>query len=187
MISEQKLLNTIDEAIYEVFSVTLSLDPKKETAIQLGSDGNDLIITSMGVSGTLHGNISIWISEKSACKLISKMLGMEIEKGSSDVLDGCGELLNMISGSIKNKLEGTDLQFELSIPQTIKGDQLTTAISTKTAIVKENYSVEDMQFQFNFIYQIEKENIEQEEAKTKTVSSAFDLLNKAIKSAEKDK
>jgi chemotaxis protein CheX len=56
-----------------------------------------------------------------ALKIGGGFLGMEVAELDSDVKESIGELVNMIAGGAKAKLEGTPYFFLLSIPTVVSG------------------------------------------------------------------
>jgi len=93
-------------------------------------DGNDsnLDITAcqditgvLGFSGGRKGSILVTFSEKIAVSAVGGMLGVEFDEIDADVRDGIGELVNMIAGGAKTRLQDKGVDFELSIPNTVMG------------------------------------------------------------------
>lgn len=76
----------------------------------------------MGLSGTASGTVVVSFSKKLACVLVSKMLGEpESPELTSDVCDGVGEIINMISGQAKSMLAQTKYHFNIAIPTVVSG------------------------------------------------------------------
>jgi chemotaxis protein CheX len=142
------------------------------------------IITSIGITGRITGNIAFCILEPSAQKIVEKMLEMELEPGSSDIIDGIGELVNMIAGGTKTLLNDTECKFEISIPNTIRGNQLRSAQSVKDTLVEQNYVYEDINFTVKFNYRLKEEaedgKDEQKAEKQQSAGNAMDKLSQLI-------
>ena len=75
----------------------------------------------IGFSGGRQGSILISLSDAIALSAVGGMLGMELEEIDSDVRDGVAELVNMIAGGAKTKVQEKGFDFELSIPNTVIG------------------------------------------------------------------
>lgn len=58
----------------------------------------------IGFSGEIVGSVVLSFQMEAACKLVSALVGMEVEPESSDFIDAVGELANMIAGSAKKDL-----------------------------------------------------------------------------------
>ena len=78
----------------------------------------------IGISGE-HGEgmVALAFYEPLAKKLVSRLLGLQTEELSQeDLMDGIGELVNMISGKAKTGLsEASGVLYRLSLPSIIKG------------------------------------------------------------------
>lgn len=112
----------------------------------------DGMICSIGFTGTLEGAISISLSNQGACKIVSKMLAMEITEVSSDVTDGVGEVLNIIAGGVKKRLAAAGHDFEISVPTVIKGQDLHLAVSEDKTETQLGFALENFDFGVIMIY-----------------------------------
>ena len=86
----------------------------------------------LGFSGGRKGAILMTMPEQVAMKAVGGMLGMEFKEVDEDVRDGISELINIIAGGAKTKLQKKGFNFELSIPNTVIGKkhQITAPAST---------------------------------------------------------
>jgi chemotaxis protein CheX len=105
-------------AVREVFKLMLD----SELAAPAGDAHPSPAITSMvGMAGQLNGVLSVQCDEKAAAMMASKMLGVEVSKGSTDTSDAVGEVCNMIAGNFKNKIPGLGDGCLLSPPTVVTG------------------------------------------------------------------
>ncbi len=118
-VSRECWLPTLQLAMSEVFELMLGCplsipsDPPSE---------EDLEITSMvGLAGQLCGILSVRCSAKSAVRMASRMLGVDVEKASPQMWDAVGEICNMVAGNFKNKISGMGDGCMLSVPTVITG------------------------------------------------------------------
>ena len=74
---------------------------------------------SIGISGEAKGFISVCYPGTLAEKLVSMMLGQEVKKGSQDLVDGIGEISNIIAGNAKQYL--TQYKVSISLPNVVAG------------------------------------------------------------------
>lgn len=73
-------------------------------------------------SESLTGSMVISFSESCILRIYAKMTASyEKERIDSEVIDGVGELTNMICGGAKNRLAKMNMKFDLAIPATIMG------------------------------------------------------------------
>lgn len=171
----QALKSSIDEA----FQATLSVTPKlTETPVMVDEA---CIISSIGFMGTLDGSFSVCLPYSSAKTIVSKMLQMEIEQVNDDVIDGIGELVNMIAGGVKMKLVKCEQNFEISIPTTIKGNRMVILSDfSKTTMMTLNYDFEEILFSVSFIYKVHKDKNEEALTKKKARAEAVSRLNQMV-------
>lgn len=91
----------------------------------------------LGFSGGRKGSIIMTFSEELAMKIVGGMLGVEFREFEADVRDGIAELVNIVAGVAKTRLQTKGVNFELSVPNTIFGDghRITApALTNKTRI-----------------------------------------------------
>lgn len=77
-------------------------------------------ITSLG----FNGSISICFPEKTFIGVVSSMLGEEYTEITKDVEDAAGELLNIIFGHAKKKLNENGHSFQKAIPTVVRGNKI---------------------------------------------------------------
>jgi chemotaxis protein CheX len=113
--------NTIlQQAAQEVFQLMLS-SPLTMPTDTVADDGLE-IVSMVGLAGQLCGIISIRCSIKSAGRMASAMLGMEIATAGPEMWDAVGEICNMVAGNFKNKVPGLGDGCMLSVPTVISGE-----------------------------------------------------------------
>ena len=74
----------------------------------------------IGLAGDTKGAVVLSFSRDTAVRIISKMAGQEYRTLSNEVLDGVGELINIIAGNAKQDL--LDFRIEISLPGVITGN-----------------------------------------------------------------
>ncbi len=85
-------------------------------------DGSQLggpISGVIGMSGQAVGTVVLNLSEEAAKKAAGAMLMMEMDEINDDVLDGVGELTNMVAGAAKTELQQFNLS--ISLPNVVTG------------------------------------------------------------------
>jgi chemotaxis protein CheX len=80
-------------------------------------------ITGMiGVHGEVSGFITVNMAERVALSMVGRLLQDRCEALSAQVIDGVGEVTNMIAGGIKKGLVGTPWRFShVTVPSVIIG------------------------------------------------------------------
>jgi chemotaxis protein CheX len=115
-------INPFIDSVSELFESMLDC-PAHAGKIGLSDDKQEddpYIIGLIGLSGTAKGIISIKLPEETARKVIGRMVGMEFDEVDSTVIDGVGELVNIIAGNAKSKFEGHSIS--LSLPSVVRGN-----------------------------------------------------------------
>lgn len=87
------------------------------------------------ISENFNGSVVISFPEATFLKIISKMLGEEYTKIDKDIIDGAGELTNMIFGQAKIVLNEKGYGIKTAIPSVISGKDHTPNSITKGPIV----------------------------------------------------
>ncbi len=77
----------------------------------------------IGLAGETKGAVVLSFSRETAIHIVSVFAGQEYKTLSNDVLDGVGELVNIIAGNAKKDL--TDYRIEISLPGVITGSSYT--------------------------------------------------------------
>ena len=81
-----------------------------------------LITGLIGVHGKVTGFVTVNVSERVGIKAVEGLLGERFEKLCSQVIDGAGELTNIITGGIKSQLAGSSFAFShITVPSVIVG------------------------------------------------------------------
>ncbi|WP_207396323.1 chemotaxis protein CheX [Bremerella alba] len=83
---------------------------------------NGLVTGIIGVHGRVSGFITVNMSETMAINVVEGLLQEEFGKLTSQIVDGAGELTNMICGGIKSQLSKTTFSFQgITVPSVIVG------------------------------------------------------------------
>lgn len=75
----------------------------------------------VGFTGETNGTVFITFDEPCIVKVVSNMLGEEINEINDEIKDAVGELTNMISGQARKELEDIGKLFHGSIPSVVSG------------------------------------------------------------------
>ncbi len=111
-------------ATLNVLKVQASIEaqPGKITLKQSGEPLKGDVSGVIGiVSDTFKGNVVISFPESTFLKVMSNMLGEEYTEISQDIVDGAGEITNMIFGQAKVVLNERGYGVQIALPQVITG------------------------------------------------------------------
>jgi len=113
-------INPFIESVAETFENML------ECSVQAGgpilnedAEGTPDIIGVIGLSGTAQGIVALKLPVKTALAIIGRMIGTELRSIDSSIIDGVGELVNIVAGNAKAKFKGHAIS--LSLPTVVRG------------------------------------------------------------------
>ena len=117
------LAQYVIESTQEVFSTMLMEEVSAEAPLKIREERFiDSISAIVGMAGASKGAVAVHSPSRVACRITELFLGMEVESLDEDVKDAMGELANMITGSVKSRLEEQGHEIRLSIPTTVDGE-----------------------------------------------------------------
>lgn len=143
IVSEPHLLRATLEAVSDGLQmcgvhapcVGVSSVPQQESGTVTGM---------IGVHGQVSGFITVSWSERFAIKAVEGLVGETFEKLSPEVVDGVGEITNIIVGGIKNSLAGTAWAFpNITVPSVIVGNGYQIAYARGLAFLSTTFMHED--------------------------------------------
>ena len=121
-------LNTMLESVQHTMKISLECDVKAGSPkVIKGADG--LPSFQVGalagiVSAAFDGNMIIGFEKVSFLRAMSLFLQMEVKELTSDIKDGAAELLNVIIGQTKIKLNEKGFEIKQVIPSVITGEKV---------------------------------------------------------------
>ncbi len=121
-------LNCLLESTITAIKVLLELDNIKHE-VQILTDSKKVPLIQIGalagiISTHFTGNLVIGFTLDVYKKTMSKFLGTEITEIDDEIRDGAGELLNVIIGQTKTKLNELGFGIKQVIPSVISGDRV---------------------------------------------------------------
>ncbi len=149
-------------------------------------EGLEGILSSIYLKGDIVGKLSFFVQQRMAARVVAGLLSLdEVESGSSEVIDGVDEILNLVAGRLKKNLEPHQLNFSVSVPST----RLTRVIPVSTwgNNIEQFFAAEDVVFKVLFSYRLpsveERETVREVPA-AKSKLSAAELLRQAMSRKE---
>jgi chemotaxis protein CheX len=117
---QAKYINPFLHASVNLFNQYLGLDIKAGKPYVLEDPQNLSEVSGIiGLAGETVGAVVLSFSRETAIKMISKMEGRVYKALGKEVIDGVGELINIIAGNAKQGL--MDFRIEISLPGVITG------------------------------------------------------------------
>jgi len=110
------------DAVSNVFNTMIDIQIEKQGAYLLEEHKVQYDVSGvMGITGKLSGTIAVSFPKKLSCQVVSALLGEKLETFDETVVDGIGEVVNMISGDAKRLFENNGMGFEISLPAVVVG------------------------------------------------------------------
>lgn len=116
-------INPFVESTYAVFTTMLNLELTRENIYLKENNKTTHDVSSViGFTGDLVGSVVISLPESLALKIVSNFLGEEKKALDHEVIDGIGEILNIIVGGAKRVFSDKyNIRFKISVPSVIIG------------------------------------------------------------------
>lgn len=115
-------VNPFISGAISTFETMCGVTPIREGELELKKEGfvsADDLIGVIGLTGGLKGAVLMTMQTEVGLKLVSAFLMEEITDTNADLMDGFGEILNIIAGAAAAKLEGYNVK--LAIPTVVTG------------------------------------------------------------------
>jgi len=117
----QSIVQALIAAAQDVFQtmIFMQITPKEPFA-RKGLDSLAEITGVISLTGNIVGSVILSMDTKTAQTAISNMLGDQVEN-EQEIVDGAGEITNMVVGMAKTELSNIGCDFEISVPVMILG------------------------------------------------------------------
>ncbi len=121
-------INPFIEATINTVQTMVNVVPTRDKVFLKG-EGEEVYGVSgiIGLGGEATGAVVLNFPETVAISAVSKFVGEEATSITSNVVDGVGELTNIIAGDAKNRLMQKGYKFEIGLPKIVTGRSYITA------------------------------------------------------------
>lgn len=118
---DAKIINLFIESVSELFAMMLNCPVAMDKAsVATPVVARQELIGLIGMSGWMRGTVALILPVETACAIAERFAGMPV--GSEDELtDAVAELVNILAGGAKAKLNGGANPITLSLPNVIRG------------------------------------------------------------------
>lgn len=122
MIEQSVLQEHTWESAKETFETMICL-PIERTEEDIALDASQLIICIITYSGSMEGAFTARCTTECASKIARAMLMLEPDDPleDPDICDAFGEVVNMLIGGFKTRINETMPDIQISIPSVVKG------------------------------------------------------------------
>ena len=121
-------INPFIEATVNTFQTMANVLPVREKVFLKG-EGEEVYGVSgiIGLGGEATGAVVLNFPESVAIAAVAKFVGEDFGSITPGVVDGVGELTNIIAGDAKNRLMQKGYKFEIGLPKIVTGRNYITA------------------------------------------------------------
>ena len=118
-----ELINPFIESVQEIFSTMLdSKATRGQISVSRDNKGPGELLAIIGLSGETKGIVAVSFPTETALRLVGRIVGMEFESIDETVVDGVAEMINMIAGGAKAKLNVNGKKpIDLGLPSVVTG------------------------------------------------------------------
>ncbi len=147
-IDQRAIVDAIRGATENVFSTMMDLAVETLEPTDHEEPGAvNGVVSLLGFTGPWTGTGMFYCSEDFACTLGSALLMTEVEEVNSEVLDGIGELANMILGNFKESIETQTGPLAITVPTVVYGKNFRTRTPVLASWTIVPFKVEDATFE----------------------------------------
>lgn len=138
-----QLLNPFLMATLECFQVMGGFSPtRKSLFVKTSPLMHGDIASVIGMTNGVTGSCVVSFPESLARKIVATMMMDEPDKLTKDmILDGIGEVANMVGGGAKRKLAGTGWRFDISTPTVLYGKPIQLFNPPETIAIAAEFTV----------------------------------------------
>ncbi|WP_448523860.1 chemotaxis protein CheX [Pseudothermotoga sp.] len=122
---DARVVNALIAAVVNTLKTLLNLTPSvgKPGLLKEIKPKYDMV-TVIGFSGGVEGNLIYSFSPSTALKIVSKMMGLQYDNLDDLAMSAIGELGNMIAGALAMNLEKVGCRIVISPPTVVTGKNL---------------------------------------------------------------
>ena len=117
-------INPFIESVYDLFTTMLSSKAQRGDVGLAKTDANPRdIMALIGLSGMARGMVALAFPVETALNMVNSLLGTEIRVVDDTVSDAIAEMVNIVAGGAKAKLNtGDGPPIDLSLPTVVRGN-----------------------------------------------------------------
>src|ERR1700722_10663440 len=140
-ISVSKMTDSVyfDQGVEEVFGLMLGV-PVELVDEEFLTDSETATMTAMvGLAGAISGTCAMLVKSEAGVHMAGCMAGAELHIVDETVLDGLGEITNMLAGAWKAKIPELNEACMLSVPTVVTGTQYVVHRKAPAFLVERSY------------------------------------------------
>ena len=147
LISDPK---NLDSSVEEVFTLMLGINCQRYLGPAEAGEPES-VTAVVGFGGVLSGACVFRSGASAAIKIAAHMTGMEFTEVDDTVMDGIGEICNMLAGTWKGKVPDLAANCGLSVPAVITGQDYKLHVQSPEFKLHHTYHFDDASFEVTII------------------------------------
>lgn len=131
-------VNPFIEATVYTFKSMCGVEPVRDGKLELkesGFIGTYDLLGVIGLTGGVRGAVIMTMNVDVGLKAVGAFLGEEIKEPNVELMDGYGEILNIIAGSAAGRLEGMHVNLALPTVMIGKSQQIHAKLGSPWIII----------------------------------------------------
>lgn len=114
-----RIVNPLIAAVNETFEMMLDCTAERKQ-LELRSASTQLLDLSavIGISGQAKGAVCLSFALETALAIVERFVGVEASRATPEVLDALGEVVNIVAGSTKSKI---NMGLNMGLPNVVHG------------------------------------------------------------------
>ena len=134
----------LDRSVEEVLGLMLGVPV---SVVEHTPASESVTLTAViGLAGALSGAYTVLVASEAAMQMTACMAGIEITTVDETVIDGLGEITNMLAGAWKSKIASLNSACLLSVPTVVTGTQYEVHKRTSAFRLSRSYRFNDSRF-----------------------------------------
>jgi chemotaxis protein CheX len=141
---EERQINPVVASVKYVFKAMLNIDI--EAGVPLVNEARksrgDItgVMALTGADGDQKGMLAFSTSKQGALQIYKRLMHQEFEEINAEIIDGMGELTNIISGRARYELEKENIHLYAHVPIVFFGRNAEVNYITKTTVLSVPFS-----------------------------------------------
>ncbi len=137
---------TLDQSVEEVLGLMLGVPVSVAESATHAESASVTLTAVIGLAGALSGAYTVLVRSEGAMQMTACMAGIEITAVDETVIDGLGEITNMLAGAWKSRIPNLNSSCLLSVPTVVTGTQYEVHKRTSSFRLSRSYRFNDSVF-----------------------------------------
>lgn len=150
-------INPFIESVYELFGTMLNAKVQRGTVgVSKGGSNPRDIMALIGLSGAARGMVALAFPVDTALKMASRLMDSELRVMDDTVSDAIAEVVNIVAGSAKARLNNGDgPAIDLSLPSIVRGNNFSVEYPSKSMWLDVSFDSDLGEFTMRVTFEME--------------------------------